>query len=268
MQSRPFCASSLSDGRTRHDAARGQGRARHRRRLRHRSRGVLASRGAGSGGRRDVAHAGARRDRRARGGRRARVSPRRRRPRLRRTGRAARRGALRSHRHPLEQRRHRAPARAERRRDDRRGVGAADARERHRHLLGVPGSAPAHAVGRLDREHGLDQLVHRVAERHAVHDLEGCAAAVHAGARTRGRTGGSSGQLRLPRDHRHAAHRLVPRAADDANALRREYEAVSPLNRMGTPREVADCVLFLASDEASYVTAAALVVDGGTTMRQ
>jgi meso-butanediol dehydrogenase/(S,S)-butanediol dehydrogenase/diacetyl reductase len=54
--------------------------------------------------------------------------------------------------------------------------------------------------------------------------------------------------------------------ADDPDELRREYEAASPFNRMGTAREVADCVLFLASDEASFVTGAALVVDGGTTI--
>ncbi|MFL5928791.1 MAG: SDR family NAD(P)-dependent oxidoreductase [Gaiellaceae bacterium] len=54
--------------------------------------------------------------------------------------------------------------------------------------------------------------------------------------------------------------------ADDPDALRREYEAASPFNRMGTAREVADCVLFLASDEASFVSGAALVVDGGTTL--
>jgi len=54
--------------------------------------------------------------------------------------------------------------------------------------------------------------------------------------------------------------------ADDPGALRREYEAASPFNRMGTAREVADCVLFLASDEASFVTGTALVVDGGTTL--
>jgi dihydroanticapsin dehydrogenase len=37
------------------------------------------------------------------------------------------------------------------------------------------------------------------------------------------------------------------------------------LNRVGNPREVAYAILFLASDEASYITAAMLVVDGGRT---
>jgi NAD(P)-dependent dehydrogenase (short-subunit alcohol dehydrogenase family) len=53
--------------------------------------------------------------------------------------------------------------------------------------------------------------------------------------------------------------------ADNADALREEYRAIAPLNRIGTAREVANCILFLASDEASFVTGAALVVDGGTT---
>ena len=36
-----------------------------------------------------------------------------------------------------------------------------------------------------------------------------------------------------------------------------------PLGRAGTPEEVAACCAFLASDEASYVSGAALLVDGG-----
>jgi NAD(P)-dependent dehydrogenase (short-subunit alcohol dehydrogenase family) len=52
--------------------------------------------------------------------------------------------------------------------------------------------------------------------------------------------------------------------ADDREALRAEYAAVSPMNRMGTAREVANCVLFLASEESSFVTASALLVDGGS----
>jgi NAD(P)-dependent dehydrogenase (short-subunit alcohol dehydrogenase family) len=53
--------------------------------------------------------------------------------------------------------------------------------------------------------------------------------------------------------------------ADDPDAVVAEYDAVAALRRMGTAREVANCVLFLASDEASFVTGAALLVDGGST---
>jgi NAD(P)-dependent dehydrogenase (short-subunit alcohol dehydrogenase family) len=44
-----------------------------------------------------------------------------------------------------------------------------------------------------------------------------------------------------------------------------EFGRGTMLKRPGTPREVAACILFLASDEASYVTGTCLFVDGGQT---
>ena len=38
-----------------------------------------------------------------------------------------------------------------------------------------------------------------------------------------------------------------------------------PMGRPGRPEEVANAALFLLSDEASYITATTLAVDGGST---
>jgi 3-oxoacyl-[acyl-carrier protein] reductase len=49
-------------------------------------------------------------------------------------------------------------------------------------------------------------------------------------------------------------------------AFIRSMEAAVPLGRLGTPEDVAHAVLFLASDEAAYITGTTIVVDGGQTL--
>jgi NAD(P)-dependent dehydrogenase (short-subunit alcohol dehydrogenase family) len=50
---------------------------------------------------------------------------------------------------------------------------------------------------------------------------------------------------------------------DDPEEARESISEEYPLKRLGEPEEVADCILFLGSDEASFVTGHALVIDGG-----
>jgi len=45
-------------------------------------------------------------------------------------------------------------------------------------------------------------------------------------------------------------------------------EKLSPLGRMGTPEDLANACYFLCSDEASWITATTLIVDGGTTFNK
>jgi len=49
-------------------------------------------------------------------------------------------------------------------------------------------------------------------------------------------------------------------------AVKEDLEKQIPLGRIGSPDDIANMVLFLASDEASYITGQTITVDGGLVM--
>lgn len=57
----------------------------------------------------------------------------------------------------------------------------------------------------------------------------------------------------------------TPILAGGSDKVRQMQIQATPMKRLGNPEEVAYCSLFLCSDEASFVTAADFIVDGGTT---
>jgi NAD(P)-dependent dehydrogenase (short-subunit alcohol dehydrogenase family) len=62
--------------------------------------------------------------------------------------------------------------------------------------------------------------------------------------------------------------RLLKQYGDgDREKLIAERNAMVPMGRMGDAWDVAHAALFLASDEAKYVTGAQLLVDGGITAK-
>ncbi len=59
-------------------------------------------------------------------------------------------------------------------------------------------------------------------------------------------------------------HRDADGAHTDAlEASRQKYEAESPMHRMAEPCEIGNIVSMIASDQASYMTGASVIVDGG-----
>jgi NAD(P)-dependent dehydrogenase (short-subunit alcohol dehydrogenase family) len=58
----------------------------------------------------------------------------------------------------------------------------------------------------------------------------------------------------------------TPLLAERSAGRREEWLSQTPVGRLGRPEEVARAVGFLASDEASYVTGAAVNVSGGLPM--
>ena len=54
----------------------------------------------------------------------------------------------------------------------------------------------------------------------------------------------------------------------DAEKAMKEFGLKIPWGRQGTPEEVGELVLFLASDESRYITGASMVIDGGNTLQE
>jgi len=55
----------------------------------------------------------------------------------------------------------------------------------------------------------------------------------------------------------------MTRTTDGSQELIRNFLRTIPMERMGGPDEVAKAVVFLASDDSSYITGIELFVDGG-----
>ena len=58
------------------------------------------------------------------------------------------------------------------------------------------------------------------------------------------------------------------RGEEGADEAMREFGLKIPWGRQGTPEEVGELVLFLASDESRYITGASMVIDGGSTLQE
>lgn len=59
--------------------------------------------------------------------------------------------------------------------------------------------------------------------------------------------------------------RMLDSLGDGAGAFAKSIVKGIPMKRLARPYEIAKPILFLASDEASYITGTELVVDGGYT---
>ena len=56
---------------------------------------------------------------------------------------------------------------------------------------------------------------------------------------------------------------MIDRLTDNNKEAEDQFASMEPIGRLGRPEEVANAVLWLCSDEASFITGHAMAVDGG-----
>lgn len=72
------------------------------------------------------------------------------------------------------------------------------------------------------------------------------------------------GTIETPLYHQ-AIQNYCEKSGADIEQVHAEEAALQPLNRLGQPEEVAELVLFLASNKATFITGSLQVIDGGYT---
>lgn len=72
------------------------------------------------------------------------------------------------------------------------------------------------------------------------------------------------GTIETPLYHQ-AIDKYCESSGADKSLIHQEEEALQPLGRLGQPEEVAELVLFLASDKSTFITGSLQVIDGGYT---
>ena len=64
-----------------------------------------------------------------------------------------------------------------------------------------------------------------------------------------------------------SGHRVAPRKGAVMNMKKEDMTTFHPIGRLGRVEEVAEAVLWLCSDKASFVTGHSMMIDGGFTAR-